>query len=153
MTIAAIKKPKLALLLLHLLFLPLIYTKVNDELVVSAFTFLPQKNIHNHRYQRTTTITTSSTKSASESSQNQQEEGEQPYNNCVPDPRKEENLEKGRKTLWANIGAHQLHLPEGKPSAQVLDGAITLVYPSLDNLVDRSKDEEIANILDDSLFH
>ena len=29
------------------------------------------------------------------------------------DPRKAENLEKGRKTLWANAGITQLHLPEG----------------------------------------
>ena len=43
-------------------------------------------------------------------------------------PRKAENLEKGSKTLWANIGAQQFHLPEGKPDAQVLDGEIHLCY-------------------------
>ena len=31
------------------------------------------------------------------------------------DPRKMENLDKGKKTLWANAGIAQLHLPEGKP--------------------------------------
>ena len=31
----------------------------------------------------------------------------------TPDPRKQENLEAGRKTLWANAGIHQFHLPEG----------------------------------------
>ena len=29
------------------------------------------------------------------------------------DPRKIENLDKGKKTLWANAGIAQLHLPEG----------------------------------------
>lgn len=53
------------------------------------------------------------------------------------DPRKEENLEAGKKTLWANAGANQFHLPEGKPDAQVLDGLITLVYPDLQDLLGR----------------
>jgi hypothetical protein len=48
---------------------------------------------------------------------------------CAVDPRKEENLLKGTKTLWTNIGAHQFHLPEGKPVAQVLDGVVTLEFP------------------------
>lgn len=48
----------------------------------------------------------------------------------TPDPRKEENLEAGRKTLWANAGIHQFHLPES-PTAQVFDGTITLAYASL----------------------
>ncbi|KAJ1458609.1 hypothetical protein M885DRAFT_480311 [Pelagophyceae sp. CCMP2097] len=47
------------------------------------------------------------------------------------DPRKEDNLAKGRKTLWANAGATQLHLPEAN-EAQVLDGQVTLAYDSLD---------------------
>ena len=34
------------------------------------------------------------------------------------DPRKAENLDKGKKTLWANAGIAQFHLPEGSPSAQ-----------------------------------
>jgi len=43
------------------------------------------------------------------------------------DPRKIENAEKGRKTLWANCGLSptQFHLPEAD-SAQVFDGVITL---------------------------
>ena len=53
------------------------------------------------------------------------------------DPRKEENLQAGQKTLWANAGANQFHLPEGKPDAQVLDGLVTLVYPDLQDLLDR----------------
>ena len=44
---------------------------------------------------------------------------------------------KGSKTLWANIGAHQFHLPEGKPAAQVLNGVITLLYPNTQDLIDR----------------
>jgi hypothetical protein len=48
------------------------------------------------------------------------------------DPRKAENLEKGAKTLWYNAGIHQLHLPEGSPRAQPLDGRLTLAYASLD---------------------
>ena len=34
----------------------------------------------------------------------------------------------GKKTLWANVGMHQFHLPEGKPDAQVFDGVITLIH-------------------------
>ena len=47
------------------------------------------------------------------------------------DPRKLENVEAGKKTVWANAGIHQLHLPEGKPAAQRLDGRITISYESL----------------------
>lgn len=54
---------------------------------------------------------------------------------CSVDPRKQENYEKGRKTLWANIGAQQFHLPEGKPNAQVLKGQITLGFPDVQKLV------------------
>ena len=50
---------------------------------------------------------------------------------CVPDPRKAENLAKGKKTLWANIGAHQFHLPEGMPEAQRLEGVVTLSFPDI----------------------
>lgn len=53
---------------------------------------------------------------------------------CAADPRKAANLETGTGTVWANLGAHQLHLSEGKPDAQVLDGAITLGYSSLDGV-------------------
>ena len=55
------------------------------------------------------------------------------------DPRKYENYESGKKTLWANIGMHQFHLPEGKPDAQVFNGLITLVYDNLDVLMNRYK--------------
>lgn len=61
---------------------------------------------------------------------------------CAVDPRKAENLEKGEKTLWANIGANQFHLPEGKTDAQVLDGVVTLVYPDLSVLLSRYQDSE-----------
>lgn len=58
---------------------------------------------------------------------------------CVADPRKADNLEKGRKTIWSNIGAHQFHLPEGEdPGAQVLQGAVTLAYPDLAPLKQRA---------------
>ena len=52
------------------------------------------------------------------------------------DPRKMENLDKGKKTLWANAGIAQLHLPEGKPAAQPLDGRLTLAYADLDRFDD-----------------
>lgn len=57
--------------------------------------------------------------------------------NCAVDPRKEENLLQGRKTLWANIGANQFHLPEGKPDAQILNGMITLSYQNLSAVQNR----------------
>ncbi len=38
---------------------------------------------------------------------------------CSVDPRKEENLAKGKKTLWANAGINQFHLPEAA-TAQVM---------------------------------
>ncbi|GMI39038.1 hypothetical protein TrCOL_g10889 [Triparma columacea] len=53
-----------------------------------------------------------------------------------PDPRKSENLEKGGGTVWANAGATQVHLSEGKPQPQVLDGFVTLKYPSSSSLKD-----------------
>ena len=56
---------------------------------------------------------------------------------CALDPRKMENVLSGKKTIWANIGAQQFHLPEGKPDAQVLDGIITLVYPDLASFSER----------------
>ena len=45
------------------------------------------------------------------------------------DPRKEENIAKGGKGLWANAGITQFHLPEGE-KAQVLNGIITVAYSS-----------------------
>uniref|UniRef100_A0A7S1UES1 Glyoxalase-like domain-containing protein n=1 Tax=Phaeomonas parva TaxID=124430 RepID=A0A7S1UES1_9STRA len=50
-----------------------------------------------------------------------------------PDPRKAENIAKGRKTLWANAGIHQFHLSEGA-TAQVFDGTVRLAYPTLEPL-------------------
>lgn len=47
------------------------------------------------------------------------------------DPRKAENVEKGRKTLWANAGINQFHIPEAD-AAQVFDGVITLAYAELE---------------------
>ena len=49
----------------------------------------------------------------------------------TPDPHKAENIAAGKGTVWANCGAHQFHLAEGKPDPQVLDGCITLRYRSL----------------------
>eukprot|EP00536_Pseudo-nitzschia_multiseries_P003776 jgi/Psemu1/8485/gm1.8485_g len=73
---------------------------------------------------------------------------------CAWDPRKAKNLEAGRKTLWANLGAHQFHLSEGAPDAQVLEGIVTIVHPSLNAL--RERYEAIANdpssVLADSSF-
>jgi len=77
------------------------------------------------------------------------------YLQCSIDQRKYANLEKGSSTLWANIGAHQFHLPEGSPHAQVLNGFVTMLFP-----VDSYKDmkvggERYANVvkvLDQSEF-
>jgi hypothetical protein len=68
---------------------------------------------------------------------------------CVVDPRKEENLLKGRKTLWANIGAQQFHLPEGK-DAQVLEGVVTLAFPDISAIVEKC--EVVKELLKGSKF-
>jgi hypothetical protein len=77
---------------------------------------------------------------------------------CAWDPRKAKNLKTGRKTLWANLGAHQFHLPEGSPNAQVLDGVITVVHPSPETLLERYasiNDEQSSCFLssNESLFN
>lgn len=69
---------------------------------------------------------------------------------CALDPRKIENVEKGKKTLWANIGSNQFHLPEGKPDAQVLNGIVTLAFPELDSL--KKRQEKVAEKLEGSMF-
>lgn len=61
---------------------------------------------------------------------------------CAVDPRKEENLATGRKTLWANIGSNQFHLPEGRPEAQVFAGEITLAYNDIQPLLSRVPEAE-----------
>lgn len=73
---------------------------------------------------------------------------------CAWDPRKAKNLETGHKTLWANIGAHQFHLSEGSPDAQVLDGLVTIVHPSLGALKERYKaiTSDPGSCLNDSRF-
>ncbi len=85
---------------------------------------------------------------------------------CAIDPRKEENIERGSKTLWANVGMHQFHLPEGKPDAQVFDGVITLIHEDLSVLMERYNDyldgdkkfaalketEFLVGVLDDQLL-
>jgi len=40
---------------------------------------------------------------------------------------------KQRKTLWANVGIHQFHLPEAN-NAQIFDGIITLSYKNANDL-------------------
>lgn len=50
------------------------------------------------------------------------------------DPRKEENILKERKGLWANAGITQLHLGEGEPHAQIVDGYISIAYKSVEDL-------------------
>lgn len=69
-------------------------------------------------------------------------------------PRKVENLNKGNKTLWANIGAQQFHLPEGKPDAQVLKGEIRLCFnhEEFQNLIKRFRDGDSQSVLKDSCF-
>ncbi|GAX15759.1 hypothetical protein FisN_3Lh197 [Fistulifera solaris] len=70
--------------------------------------------------------------------------------NCAVDPRKQENIVQGRKTLWANIGANQFHLPEGKPDAQVLNGVITLSYPNLSTVLHRY--DKVKHLLQETKF-
>jgi len=59
---------------------------------------------------------------------------------CGMDPRKVANLKPGapKKTLWANMGASQFHLPYGE-TAQSIPGHIGLRYASLDALEERLK--------------
>lgn len=47
------------------------------------------------------------------------------------DPRKSENIARGKGGVWANAGIHQIHLSEGA-TAQVFDGVITVAYDSLE---------------------
>ena len=72
---------------------------------------------------------------------------------CAVAPRKEENLARGTKTLWANVGFSQFHLPEGRPGAQVFDGIITLVYRTLKGWLERhEKDKNIRSTLEGTQF-
>ena len=43
---------------------------------------------------------------------------------CALDPRRAGNVEKGKGTMWANIGLSQFHLPVG--DAEVVDGHMGL---------------------------
>lgn len=62
---------------------------------------------------------------------------------CGMDPRKAENLKSDapKKTLWANCGASQFHLPYGDV-AQRIPGQIGLSYASLEGLKARVAREE-----------
>ena len=62
---------------------------------------------------------------------------------CGMDPRKAQNLEPDapKKTLWANCGASQFHLPYGDV-AQRIPGQIGLSYASLEGLKARVAGEE-----------
>jgi len=72
---------------------------------------------------------------------------------CAIDPRKEENLKVGKKTLWANIGTFQFHLPEGNPAAQVFQGIVTLAYPSIKDVLDHyERNLQLQTILGNSKF-
>jgi catechol 2,3-dioxygenase-like lactoylglutathione lyase family enzyme len=75
----------------------------------------------------------------------------QDFLSCAVDPRKAENLEAKKGTIWMNIGANQFHLPQAE-QAQVLDGTITLVYPEIEMLVDRYKEVEKSGKLKGSKF-
>ncbi|GKY93029.1 hypothetical protein MPSEU_000271300 [Mayamaea pseudoterrestris] len=63
---------------------------------------------------------------------------------CAVDPRKHDNFNGGSGTVWANIGAQQFHLPEGKPNAQVLDGIVTLAYSDLSTLQSRYENAQAS---------
>ena len=70
---------------------------------------------------------------------------------CRPDPRKAENLDAGKGTVWANTGISQFHLSEGKPNAQTLDGRVTLGYASLSGVRSRLA-AGTPDVLADSAF-
>lgn len=55
---------------------------------------------------------------------------------CGLDPRKAANLGSPQKTIWANCGASQFHLPYGE-TAQVIPGHIGLRFNSLNELKER----------------
>mmetsp|Transcript_15786 Transcript_15786/g.19250 ORF Transcript_15786/g.19250 Transcript_15786/m.19250 type:complete len:357 (-) Transcript_15786:16-1086(-) len=61
---------------------------------------------------------------------------------CGIDPRKADNLIQGKKTLWANIGAQQLHLPEGNPDAQILNGKISLGFGNIMELIENYENND-----------
>lgn len=63
---------------------------------------------------------------------------------CGVDPRKAINILEGSKTVWANCGASQFHLPFGE-TAQVIPGQIGLRYDSLDALRDRLDDDSLKD--------
>ena len=70
------------------------------------------------------------------------------------DPRKIENIEKGRKTLWTNAGINQFHLPEAE-TAQVFDGVITLAFKdksSLSSVLEKLQNPSLASQLDNTKF-
>lgn len=70
---------------------------------------------------------------------------------CAIDPRKAENLDAQKGTLWMNIGANQLHLPQAD-EAQVLDGSMTLVYPDIEDLLKRYIQVDQSQVLKESKF-
>jgi hypothetical protein len=55
---------------------------------------------------------------------------------CGLDPRKAMNLlpDAAKKTIWANCGASQFHLPHGETAQRISGGHIGLKYKSLDGL-------------------
>jgi hypothetical protein len=68
---------------------------------------------------------------------------------CGMDPRKAANLspEAEKKTLWANCGASQFHLPYGA-TAQRIPGTIGLRYDSLEKLKARLLDTTVPGAAD-----
>lgn len=55
---------------------------------------------------------------------------------CAVDPRKQENIDKGSGSVWANCGINQFHFPS-EPQAQVLAGTIVLEYMDLEPVAAR----------------
>jgi hypothetical protein len=62
---------------------------------------------------------------------------------CGLDPRKAENLKEGaaKKTIWANCGASQFHLPFGE-TAQRIPGHVGLKFDSLEGLKNRLAEQQ-----------
>eukprot|EP00525_Craspedostauros_australis_P003832 CAMPEP_0198124148 /NCGR_PEP_ID=MMETSP1442-20131203/39262_1 /TAXON_ID= /ORGANISM="Craspedostauros australis, Strain CCMP3328" /LENGTH=406 /DNA_ID=CAMNT_0043783489 /DNA_START=46 /DNA_END=1266 /DNA_ORIENTATION=- len=67
---------------------------------------------------------------------------------CGMDPRKAANLapDAPKKTIWANMGASQFHLPYGDV-AQTIPGIIGLRFDSLDGLKKRLQEESAKDVV------
>ena len=70
---------------------------------------------------------------------------------CGMDPRKAENVVAGSKTVWANCGGSQFHLPYGD-TPQVIPGHVGLRYNDLEGLKTRLLQHDNDNDNDNKCF-